>query len=400
MKTTTTSATHILGGGQPVRFAGTEPPSPRPTWVQIDLEAIAANVSALKAQATAPRLMAVVKADGYGHGAVAAAGAALAGGADWLAVALVEEGEELRAAGVTAPVLLLTEPPVHAIPRVLTADLTPAVYSPTFTRALDAAALAAGAGPVPVHLKLDTGMRRVGVPAQDWEESLRTLRSASGLTLQSIWSHYAVADEPGHPFIAHQSAEFARGLELARSLGVSYDFAHLCNSAGTLHLHDHHYDMVRPGLAVYGLDPGAGLAGATPLRPALSWWTRLSLIKRLAAGESVSYGLRWTAQRETTVGTVPAGYADGVTRRLSNRGEVVVRGRRVPIAGTVCMDQFLVDGGDLELAAGDDVCLIGAQQDAAVTADDWARWLDTINYEIVCGVGKRVPRVYLQAGPA
>ena len=393
--TEVSTGTHIASGGDPVRFAATEPPDSRPTWVQIDLDAIAANVTALKTQAAAPRLMAVVKADGYGHGAVPAARAALAGGADWLAVALVEEGEELRRAGVTAPILVMTEPPAAAVERLLAAQLTPTVYTAAFTQALAAAGRTAAAGPISVHLKLDTGMRRVGVPQADWQTAFEQVRDAAGLRLESIWSHFAVADEPDHAFIAHQASEFARALDLARRAGAEYDFAHLCNSAGTLHLHEHHYDMVRPGLAVYGLEPAPGLAGETTLRPAMSWWTRLSLVKRLAAGESVSYGLRWTAERTTTLGTVPAGYADGVTRLLSNRGEVVVRGRRVPIAGTVCMDQLLIDGGDLPLVAGDDVCLLGRQKDAEVSADDWARWLDTINYEVICGVGKRVPRVYV-----
>jgi alanine racemase len=343
--------------------------------------------------------MAVVKADGYGHGAVPSARAALAGGADWLAVALVEEGEELRAAGITAPVLLLTEPPIATVDRVLASELTPAVYTPAYTQALDEAAQARDAGPVAVHVKLDTGMRRVGVPHADWEDALRLLRDAHGLRVGAIWSHFAVADQPHHPFIGQQAAEFARALELAGSMGVTYDLAHLCNSAGTLHLHEHHYDMVRPGLAVYGLEPAPGLAGDVALTPALSWLTRLSLVKHLAAGEAVSYGLRWTADRDTVLGTVPAGYADGVTRALTNIGEVVIRGRRLTIAGTVCMDQFTVDGQDLALVAGDEVCLIGRQEDAQVSADDWAGWLNTINYEIVCGVGKRVPRVYVgQAG--
>ena len=393
----THAPTALVTWGEPVHYARSEPPTGRPTWVEVDLSAISANVTALKSQAAADRLMAVVKADGYGHGAVPAARAAVAGGADWLAVALVEEGEELREAGIDAPILVMTEPPMQAIGRLLGAGLTPTVYTPAFTAALDDAA--AGGEPVAVHLKLDTGMRRVGVPQADWEAALRQVRDARGLRLQSVWSHFAVADEPHHPFISHQAEEFARGLELARSLGAGFEFAHLCNSAGTLHLHDHHYDMVRPGLAVYGLEPAPGLAGDTLLRPAMSWWTRLSLVKRLAGGEAVSYGLRWTAPRDTTLGTVAAGYADGVTRQLSNRGEVVVRGRRVPIAGTVCMDQFVVDGGDLELAVGDDVCLIGRQGSAAVTADDWAAWLDTINYEVVCGVGKRVPRVHVGGDP-
>ncbi len=396
----TDSTTTIVSGGEPQRYARTEPPGARPTWAEIDLDAIANNVGALKAQAATDRLMAVVKADGYGHGAVPSARAALAGGADWLAVALVEEGEELRAAGITAPVLVLTEPPESFVDRMLGADLTPTVYTPALTAAIDAAAQRRGGEPVAVHLKLDTGMRRVGVPQADWEDALRSVDAAQGLRLGAIWSHFAVADEPHHPFITHQAEEFARALRLAQSLGVSYGMAHLCNSAGTLHLHDHHYDMVRPGLSVYGLEPALGLAGDVPLRRALQWFTRLSLVKRLAAGEAVSYGLRWTAARPTTVGTVPAGYADGVTRALSNRGEVVVRGRRIRIAGTVCMDQFVVDGGDLDLAAGDDVCLIGRQDDASVTADDWAGWLATINYEIVCGIGRRVPRVYVGSAHA
>ena len=395
-----TAATHILAGGEPARFARSQPPATRPTWAEVDLDAIAANVAALKTQAAAPRLMAVVKADGYGHGLVPSARAALAGGADWLAVALVEEGEALRNAGIEAPLLVLTEAPPDAVGRLLDADLTPTVYTPAFVAALDAAALARGSQPVAVHLKLDTGMRRVGVPQADWEDALRRVHAARGLRLQAIWSHFAVADQPDHPFIAAQAVEFARGLELARSVGVTYELAHLCNSAGTLHLHEHHYDIVRPGLATYGLEPAPGLAGSTPLRPALSWWTRLSMVKHLVAGESVSYGLRWTAGTDTVLGTVPAGYADGVVRALSNRGQVVVRGQRIPIAGTVCMDQFLVDGGRLPLVTGDDVCLLGRQGDAMVTADDWAGWLDTINYEIVCGIGKRVPRVYVGGPPA
>jgi alanine racemase len=395
---TTTSAdgaTRLGGGGEPSQFARTQPPGARATWAQVDLDVIAANVTALKAQAAAPKLMAVVKANGYGHGTVPSARAALAGGADWLAVALAEEGQELRTAGITAPILVMTEPPPSAVTSLLDHDLTPAVYTPEFVHALDAASLQRGGEPVAVHLKLDTGMRRVGVPQADWEDALRQVRDAQGLRLQSIWSHFAVADEPFNPFITHQAEEFARGLALAGSMGVSYELAHLCNSAGTLHLHDHHYDMVRPGLAIYGLEPAPGLAGETVLEPALSWWTRLSLVKRLAKNEKVSYGLRWSAPHETTVGTVPAGYADGVTRALSNTGEVVVRGQRLPIVGTVCMDQFMVDGGDLPLTPGDDVALIGREGDAEVTAEDWAQWLGTINYEIVCGIGSRVPRVYV-----
>jgi alanine racemase len=389
---------HVCKGRQLTQCGAGGPPEQRPTWAEVDLDAIAANVAALKAQAAAPRLMAVVKADGYGHGLVPATRAAIAGGADWLAVALVEEGRALRTAGVDVPILVMVEPPVAAIGPLLDAALTPAVYTPAFIDALDRAAAERRCDPVSVHLKLDTGMRRVGVPQAGWEDALRRIRAARGLHLEGLWSHFAVADEPDHPFIAHQSREFRCGIDLATSLGVQPDLVHLCNSAGTLHLREDHYDMVRPGLAIYGLEPAPGLTAACPLRPALSFRSRLSLVKPLAAGEAVSYGLRWTALKDTTIGTVPAGYADGVTRALSNRGKVVVCGRRVPIVGTVCMDQFLVDLGAQDAREGDDVVLIGTQNGAAVTADDWATWLGTINYEIVCGISKRVPRVYIHGG--
>jgi alanine racemase len=377
-----------------VTGARTEPPAERPTWVEVDLDAIAHNVTVLKAQAAAPRLMAVVKANGYGHGLVPAARAALRGGADWLAVALVEEGIALRDAGIDAPVLVMVEPPAEAVPAMLDARITPTVYTPAFTDVVAAAGRQRGE-PVAVHCKLDTGMRRVGVPQDLWEEAFTQLRGADGLRVEALWSHFAVADEPDHPFIAHQIAEFRRGLDLARSLGLDWDLAHLANSAGTLHLHDDHHDMVRPGLSVYGLEPAPGLAGDVDLRPALSWWSRLGLVKQLAAGKAVSYGLRWTAPADTTVGTVPAGYADGVVRALTNQGRVLVRGRSLPMVGTVCMDQFLVDAGELDVETGDEVCLLGRQGDEAVTADEWAALLGTINYEIVCGIGERVPRVYL-----
>lgn len=367
----------------------------RPTWAEVDLGAIAANVAALKRQAAAPNLMAVVKADGYGHGMAPVARAALAGGADWLAVALVEEGLELRAAGIDARVLVMAEPPREAIPTVLDAALTPAVYTSTFAEALDQAAIERGGDPVAIHLKLDTGMRRGGVPEASWEEALRLVRRAAGLRLEGLWSHLAVSDEPGHPFTAYQAREFRRGLAMAAREGLRPELIHLCNSGGTLFLHSEHHDMVRPGIAIYGLEPAPGMAHGCPLRPALSFRSRLSLVKHVAAGEAVSYGLRWTAKEDTRVGIVPAGYADGVVRALSNRGEVVLRGHRVPIAGTVCMDQFLVDINEIDARPGDDVTLIGAQNGTAVTADDWASWLGTINYEVVCGIGKRVPRVYV-----
>ena len=393
------AATSLSPPGAPARYARTEPPGERPTWAEVDLDAIAGNVRALKAHATAPHLLAAVKADGYGHGLVPAARAALAGGADWLGVALVEEGVALRAAGVQAPVLVFSEPPRSAIPVLLDARLTPAVYTPEFIAALDDAARARGTA-VDVHLKLDTGMRRVGVPQADWDSAMRAVRDAGSLRLEGLWSHLAVADAPDNDFSLRQARDFERGIELASSVGLQPQLLHLCNSAGTLWLHDHHYDMVRAGIAIYGLRPSDALADVIPLRPALTWWTRLSLVKRVAAGESVSYGQRWTAARDSTIATVPAGYADGVARQLGNLGRVALRGHLVPIVGTVCMDQLLVDAGDLPVSVHDDVALIGTQDGVSVTADDWARWLGTINYEIVCDIGPRVPRVYVGGADA
>lgn len=385
------SRTHLLD----VRVDDhTAPPHARPTWAHIDLDAVAGNAAALRRVAPDSQLMAVVKADGYGHGLLPVARAALAGGAQWLAVALVEEGRALREAGVTAPVLLLTEPPLAAISALVAADLTPTVYTPTFLQALDAAVRGRGGPPVAVHLKLDTGMRRVGAPESDWPQVLDLLTKLEGLRVAGVWSHFACADEPGHPSIVRQSRAFRDGLQLVRARGFAPDLVHLCNSAGTLTRPPDHHDLVRCGIALYGLDPGDGLTAGVGLRPAMRWVSQVSLAKRVTAGEAVSYGHAWTAPRDVNVGTVPAGYADGVTRTLGGLGEVVVRGRRRPIVGRVCMDQFLFAAADDEIAAGDEVVLIGAQGDAAVSADDWAAWLHTINYEIVCTVGTRVPRVY------
>jgi alanine racemase len=369
-----------------------DPPLHRPVWAQVDLAAIRHNAGVLKAHAQAPLLMAVVKADGYGHGAVLVARAALEGGADWLAVALVEEGQQLRAAGITAPILLLSEPPATSAPAVLEADLTPTVYSHGFTQALIAAA---GGRMVEVHLKLDTGMRRVGVPEPAWGEVFARLAASAGLRVSGLWSHLAVGDDAESAFSATQAARFARGVEMARQAGLAPDLLHLANSGGTTLFPDLHLDLVRTGIALYGLEAAPGVR-LDALRPALSLRARLSFVKPLAAGETVSYGRRWSSPVDTVVGTVPAGYADGIRRALTNTGQVWVAGRRVPIAGTVCMDQFLVDlGPGATDQPGDDVWLIGGPGPDAVTAADWARWLDTITYEVTCGLGPRIPRIHV-----
>jgi alanine racemase len=399
------SGAHLLTGSpSAIRGSRAEPPGYRSTWVEVDTDAIAGNVAALKSAASAPLLLAAVKANGYGHGIVEAGVAAIRGGADWLGVALVEEAEVLRGEGITAPVLVLNEPTIAAIPAMLAAGATPVAYTPEFVNALDVHARRTGDGPFAVHLKLDTGMRRVGLPEADWDDALRHVRDATGVRVQGLMSHLAVADDPGDPYTAEQTTAFARGVELAARLGIRPEIVHLANSAGTLTIPEHHYDMVRPGIAIYGLDPGEGLTDGLGLTPALTWWTRVSLVKRVVAGESIGYGRAWTAERDSTIATVPVGYGDGLTRALTNVGAVVLRGRRVLISGRVSMDQSLLvvpgAGPEPPVAVGDEVALIGAQGEARVTADDWARWLGTINYEITTTIGARVPRVYLQADAA
>jgi alanine racemase len=371
-----------------------EPPLHRPVWAEVDLSAIRHNAVALRAHARARELMAVVKADGYGHGAVPVARAALEGGATWLGVALVEEGEQLRAAGITAPILVLSEPPPTAAAALLAAGLTPTIYTHRFVQALIAAN--PGPGPVQAHLKLDTGMRRVGLPAEHWPPTFAHLaRATDRIRVSAIWSHLAVADVPDSDFTRLQAQRFADGVRQARAAGLDPDLLHLSNSGGTTLSPDLHLDMVRTGIVLYGCEAAPGII-PPGLRPAMALRARLSLVKPVAAGETVSYGRRWAAPVDTVVGTVPCGYADGIRRRLTNVGQVWVGGRRVPMVGTVCMDQFMIDlGPGSSAAVDDDVWLIGGPGEDRVTAEDWARWLDTITYEITCGIGARVPRVHL-----
>ena len=369
----------------------------RPVWAEVDLGAIRHNASVLARLVKPAALCAVVKADGYGHGAVPVAKAAIEGGATWLGVALVEEAEELRAAGVDAPVLLLSEPPLDGMAAVVALGLRPTIYT---AAALEAAAAAARAdAPLPIHVKVDTGMHRVGADAGDAVKLARAAAERPELLLEGFWTHLAVADEPGNQFTAEQLTRFRAVVDELAAAGVHPPVLHACNSAGALTWPPARHHLVRCGIALYGLAPSLELEGCADLRPAMSLEAKVSLVKRVGAGEGVSYGLRYAPSRETTIATVPIGYADGLTRRLGHiGGEVLIGGRRRPIAGTVTMDQILVDCGDdigdNTVAAGDEVVLLGRQGDEEITAWDWARRLDTIAYEVVCGIGPRVPRVY------
>lgn len=369
----------------------------RPAWAEIDLSAIRHNAAVLAAHVAPASLCAVVKAGGYGHGAPEVARAALEGGATWLAVALVEEGHELREAGIDAPVLLLSEPAPTAMGEVVDSNLTPTLY--TFEGL--AALLASVRGRrFPVHVKVDTGMHRVGAAPADAVRLATAVASSPELSLEGFWTHFAVSDEVDNPYTADQVAAFRAALAELENAGVRPRVLHAANSGGALWHPDSWFDLVRCGIALYGLAPDGARASLDPapqLRPAMSLKAKVSYVKKVAAGERLSYGLRYQLDQESVVATVPLGYADGVTRGLSEAGgSVLIAGERRPIAGTVTMDQILVDCGPAsDVAAGDEVVLFGQQGDAAISAWEWADLTGTIAYEVVCGISERVPRTYV-----
>jgi alanine racemase len=360
----------------------------------IDLGAIRRNVSRLRA-GTSAEVMAVVKADGYGHGLVPAARAALAGGATWLGVAFLEEAMALRAAGILAPVLSWLAVPGEDVAAGVAADVDLSVSAPWALADVVAAARETGQR-ARVHLKIDTGLSRGGATAADWPELVTAAAKAAAadeVEVVGIWSHFAYADAPGHPTIAGQITAFTEAVAAARRLGVDPPLRHLANSAATLTLPAAHFDLVRPGIAVYGLTP----VPPEPygLEPAMTLRSRIALTKRVPAGSGVSYGHVHVTERETGLALVPLGYADGVPRQASNRAEVWLAGARRPVVGRIAMDQFLVDVGDDDVQVGDEVVLFGDPLTGAPSADDWGDAADTIGYEIVTRIGPRVPRTYV-----
>ncbi len=369
----------------------------RPTWVEVDLDAIRHNVKAIADLVAPAAVCAVVKADGYGHGDVPVAEAALSSGAGRLAVATVAEGVRLREAGIIAPVILLSEPALEDVPVVVEWDLTPTAYTLTLLQALGSAG---AAGPVPVHLKVDTGMHRVGAPTDIALQLARRIVADDSLELQGVWTHFAVADEDDE-YTSLQNTRFARVLDDLGAAGIAPGIRHAANTAGAMEHPEARWDMVRPGLGIYGMRPAPGIGPDVPLLPAMRVVSHVSYVRRYPPGTRPSYGRRRALDRESTVVTVPMGYADGVARRLSSvGGEVLIGGRRRPFAGTVTMDQIVVDVGDDPVEVGDEVVLLGRQGDTVVSAEEWAARLDTINYEIVCGFGPRVPRRYRGIGAA
>ena len=390
----------IIGMNEPSTVAPVRTATPR-AEARIDLEAIAHNVAVLDAHAGPAGVMAVVKADGYGHGAVTVARTALAAGAAELGVATLEEALQLRAAGITAPVLSWLHTADEDFAPALAADVGLAVSSPRHLAGVLAAAHATGVRAA-LSIKVDTGLNRNGVSATELDGVLAVVACAQAehaVRVRAIFSHLARADEPHHPVVDLQAARLRDAVAQAARAGVVPEVVHLANSAATLTRPDLAFDLVRPGVAVYGLSPVPHL-GAMGLRPAMTLRARVALVKRVAAGEGVSYGHVWTAPHDTTVALLPIGYADGVPRGLSSRFQVLLGGHRRPVVGRVCMDQVVVDCGPdgAGVGEGDTAVLFGPGVDGEPLAQDWADTLGTIHYEVVTGVRGRVQRSYL-GGP-
>ena len=368
----------------------------------VDLEAIRGNVARLKA-GTSADLLAVVKADGYGHGLLPSALAALSGGATWLGTAVVDEALVLRSAGITEPVLAWLWTPADAskVRDAIASDIDLSVSSPWQLAIVSEAAQDARRS-ARIHLKIDTGLSRNGSTRDDWPELLAGVdkaAAAGAVDVVGIWSHFAYADAPGHPTIAAQIDAFAAAVDVAKRAGIEPRYRHLANSAATLTLPQAHFDLVRPGVAIYGLSP-VPEQGDFGLTPAMTLRSGLASVKRVRAGEGVSYGHQYTTAHDTTLALVPLGYADGIPRHATNVGPVAIAGNRYSVSGRVCMDQFVVDVGDAAVNENDVAVLFGSGRDGEPTAQDWADAIGTIHYEIVTRIGPRVPRVYVGELPA
>jgi alanine racemase len=361
--------------------------------VVVDLDAIRHNVTLLAARASGAATMAVVKADGYGHGALPVARAALEAGATWLGSCSLGEALDLRDGGVTARIMSWLDVPET--------DLAPGIeagvdLSASSVRELTAIADGARKTGMParVHLKIDTGLSRNGCQPHDWPDLVDAAAKAQAgghVEVVAVWSHLACADEPGHPATDRQAARFGAAYDIAVDAGLN-PLRHIANSAATLDRPDLHFDMVRVGIAMYGLNP---MPYQENLRPAMTFRSSVALTKRIPKGESVSYGHTWTATEDTNLALVPVGYADGVSRALSNRMDVLLAGRRRPVVGRVCMDQIIVDCGDDEVEEGEEVVLFGDGARGEPTATEWANTLGTIDYEVVTGMYRpRVVRSY------
>jgi len=366
--------------------------SVRATRAVVDLEAVRQNIRGIRRKVGSRRqLMAVVKADGYGHGAVPVSRAALGSGADCLAVAIPEEGQELRAAGIECPVLVLGLIQPGEACKTVAAGLEQAVCSVELLEALDQESRKRGVS-TGVHIKVATGMGRIGLAPGDVVEFARRAASCRNVVLKGVFSHFSCADERDKEFSRAQTRRFTDVLGALDAAGIAVPLRHMANSAGVLDLPEAYFDLVRPGIMIYGLYPSADVSHSVELRPAMTFVTRICHVKRVPAGTPIGYGATYVTPGPCTVATIPVGYADGYRRLLSSKGQVIVRGKRVPLLGRVAMDMCMVDVSSIpEARAGDEVILFGP----GLPAEEMASLIGTINYEVTTGIGKRVPRVYV-----
>lgn len=370
----------------------------RPTWAEVDLSAIAHNVREFAGIVPSKtQLMAVVKADGYGHGAVQTARAAISAGASFLGVALVEEALELRQNGITEPILILGFTPREYAAALCEHNLTPTVFTLPEAEAFSDVAVRYGKR-LDVHVKVDTGMSRVGCfPCEAADGFIRQIASLPGLTMTGLFTHFATADQRDQEYARNQLTQFLSLVQRLESQGITVPIKHAANSAAAIGFPDSHLDMVRLGISLYGFYSSDEVSRErVNLRPVMTLKSQIVFLKEVPAGTAVSYGCTYTTPEHSLLATIPVGYADGYARRLSNRGQVLVRGVRAPVVGRVCMDQIVINVQDVPgVTEGDEVVLFGRQGDTFIHADELARWLDTINYEIVTSVSHRVPRIYV-----
>ena len=364
----------------------------RAVWAEIDLEAVEHNIKEIKkcVQGGA-KFCAVVKADAYGHGAIAVAERAVKLGADYLAVAVLQEAVELRSAGITTPILILGATQLEDAGLVVDQNITQTVFTLEAVQALSAEAVRRGRT-VKVHLKIDTGMSRIGVRPEAAGDMAAAISAMPGIELEGMFSHFALSDARDKTYAHEQLARFRQAIAGVEAKGIAIPVKHIANSAAILEMPETHFDMVRAGVILYGLWPSDEVEHVIELRPAMKLCAKLVYIKTMHTGEKISYGCTYTVPRESRIATLPLGYADGYTRLYAGKAVVELNGKRVPVTGRICMDQCMVDVTEVpEAAAGDEVVLFGSD---TLTADEAASWLGTINYEIVCMVSPRVPRVY------
>ncbi len=371
------------------------------TWAEVDLDAIAFNVRAFKRHVGEKvKLIAVVKANAYGHGAIPVAQTALEAGAEMLAVHRAIEGVELRKAGIEAPVLVMGYTPASGAEMVAAWKLTPSLMTAEFAQALSGHAQSLGVS-VPVHVKVDTGMSRYGLMPGEVVEFLQMLTRLPGIELEGLFTHFATADWADQTYTRQQLATFNQVIEAARQTGFGFRILHAANSAATMKLPEAHFDAVRPGIALYGLKPSDEWEPVFEIRPALALKSRVSRVRWLPAGAGVSYGRTYVTSKPTLAALVPVGYGDGFHRVLSNKASVLIRGKRARLIGRVCMDQFVVDASEIpDVQQDDEVVIVGKQGDEQIQAEEVAALAGTINYEVTTSLLPRVVRLYLRGGKA